>query len=191
MARLGVGRNVLREALRLLAQDGVASMRTGRAGGLFVTAPGPSPVARVLENYLTAHGVGLEHVLEAKRSVELTCVRLACERLDSQGEARLRAAIAYEQTVAPQDSGEVVDLNVHVLLAELTGNPAMHVFVEALTRLALDFAGDVDLESAAPPTHAEHVAICRAVLRRDADRAVALMAAHLTVVGDSLVTRAR
>ncbi|MFN2538050.1 MAG: FadR/GntR family transcriptional regulator [Mycobacteriales bacterium] len=186
MARLGVGRNVLREALRLLAQDGVATMRTGRAGGLYVTSPGPTPVARVLEHYMTAHGVGFEHVLEAKRSIELTCVRLACERLDAAGEARLRAAIEYERTVPVAESGEVADLNIHVLLAELTGNPAMHVFVEALTRLSLDFVGDVDLQATAPPTHLEHIALCEAVLARDPDKAVAIMDAHLSVVGDSM-----
>jgi DNA-binding FadR family transcriptional regulator len=187
MARFGVGRNVLREALRLLARDGLADMRTGRSGGLVVTAPDPSPVARVLEHYMTAHGVDVRHVLEAKHAVELTCVRLACERLDEQGEARLRAAVAYEQTVPAAGSDEVVDLNVHILIAELTGNPAFHVFVEALTRLSLDFARGVDLEAVAPPAHAEHVQICQAVLDRHPDRAVALMEAHLDVVRDSLL----
>lgn len=186
MARLGVGRNVLREALRLLARDGLADMRTGRSGGLVVTAPDPSPVARVLEHYMTAHGVDVRHVLEAKRAVELTCIRLACDRLDDKGEARLRAAIAYEQSVPASGSDEVVPLNVHVLIAELTGNPAFHVFVEALTRLSLDFARGVDLEAMAPPAHAEHVGICQAVLDRDVERAVALMEAHLSTVADSL-----
>ena len=186
MARFGVGRNVLREALRLLARDGLADMRTGRSGGLVVTAPDPSPVARVLEHYMTAHGVDVRHVLEAKRTVELTCVRLACDRLDEKGASRLRDAIAYEESVPAAGSGEVVDLNVHVLLAELTGNPAFHVFVEALTRLSLDFARGVDLESAAPPAPAEHIQICQAVLDRDVERAVALMDEHLSTVADSL-----
>lgn len=186
IARFGVGRNVLREALRLLARDGVADMRTGRSGGLVVTAPDPSPVARVLEHYMTAHGVDVRHVLEAKRAVELTCVRLACERLDEQGAARLRAAIAYEESVPAAGSGEVVDLNVHILIAELTGNPAFHVFVEALTRLSLDFARDVDLETVAPPAHLEHVQICQAVLDGDVERAEALMDAHLKTISDSL-----
>src|SRR5487761_879245 len=37
--RLGVSRAIFREAVRLLEQDNVASMRRGPGGGLIVTAP--------------------------------------------------------------------------------------------------------------------------------------------------------
>src|ERR1700726_1350908 len=45
IARYGVSRAVFREAVRLLEHHGLAEMRRGLHGGLFIRQPDPAPVA--------------------------------------------------------------------------------------------------------------------------------------------------
>jgi DNA-binding FadR family transcriptional regulator len=52
IARYGVSRAVFREAVRLLEHHGLAEMRRGLHGGLFVRQPDPKPVARAMAVYL-------------------------------------------------------------------------------------------------------------------------------------------
>ena len=57
---LASARAVFREAVRLLEQDGVAQMRRGPGGGLVVTAPRASSVARAAALHLQFFGAGAD-----------------------------------------------------------------------------------------------------------------------------------
>ena len=48
IARYGVSRAVFREAVRLLEHHGLAEMRRGLHGGLFIRQPDPEPVAKAM-----------------------------------------------------------------------------------------------------------------------------------------------
>src|SRR5258708_7819114 len=47
--QLGVSRNVLREALRLLEQEGLVEIRRGHTGGIFLTKPDVDVLVRLLK----------------------------------------------------------------------------------------------------------------------------------------------
>ena len=177
--RFGVGRNVLREATRILEQQGIAKMRMGRGGGLVITSPQATSTAHALEMYLASRNVSGEHVLEAKREVELTCVRLAARRTNNTWAARLREAVASERQTPSDHVREIGSNNVHIVIAEMTGNPALILFIKALTQLSANYVLQQDAELGAEATYAEHASIAKAVARGDEDAAVRQMAAHL------------
>ena len=179
IARFKVGRNVLREATRILEQQGIAKMRMGRGGGLVITSPEATSTAHALEMYLASRNVSGEHVLEAKREVELTCVRLAARRINKVWAARLREAVAYEKQTPSDRVREIGSNNVHIVIAEITGNPALMLFIEALTHLSANYVPQRSAEVGADVTYAEHAAIAEAIARGDEDAAVLEMAAHL------------
>jgi DNA-binding FadR family transcriptional regulator len=177
--RFGVGRNVLREATRILEQQGIAKMRMGRGGGLVITSPEATTTAHALEMYLASRNVSGEHVLEAKREVELTCVRLAARRTNNVWATRLREAVAYERQTPSDRVREIGPNNVHIVIAEMTENPALILFVEALTHLSANYVPQRSAELGAEATYAEHASIAEAIARGDEEAAAREMAAHL------------
>ncbi|MEB3071686.1 FadR/GntR family transcriptional regulator [[Mycobacterium] vasticus] len=179
LQRFGVGRNVLREATRMLEQQGIATMRMGRSGGLVISKPQATTTAHALEMFLSSRNVSSEHVLEAKREVELTCVRLAARRITPAGAARLRTAVAAEQQTPKDQLRQVGSNNVHIVIAEITDNPALLLFIEALTHLSVNYVAQQHAEHDAEPTFAAHARIAEAVACGDAELAVREMTAHL------------
>jgi len=177
--RFGVGRNVLREATRMLEQQGIAKMRMGRGGGLVITSPEATATSHALEMYLASRNVSGEHVLEAKREVELTCVRLAARRINNVWAARLRAAVADEQQTPSDRVRDIGSNNVHIVIAEITGNPALLLFIEALTHLSANYVAQQSAELGAGAAYSAHADIAEAVIRGDEQAAVDAMAAHL------------
>jgi len=179
IARYGVSRNVVRQAISMLESQGVVRVQTGRGGGVIVDAPETSPFSRALELYLSARGVSGAHVLEAKREVELTGVRLATRRRTDTDIDRLLRAVEREEQTPTERLRDIGGDNVHIVLAEMTGNPALHLFIEALTHLSAGYVDPEVARTGAAATFAAHRRIAHAVAAGDEQLAVSEMAAHL------------
>lgn len=175
----GVSRNVVRQAISMLESQGVVRVQAGRGGGVVVAEPEASPFSRAMELYLSARGVSGTHVLEAKREVELTCVRLATRRGTEESVRRLLLAVETECRTPVEQLRDIGADNVHIVLAEMTGNPALHLFIESLTHLSAQYVDAAAAVSAAGETFAAHRRIAAAVAAGDEELAVAQMAAHL------------
>ena len=120
-----------------------------------------------------------------KRSVEITSVRLAAERITHAGVERLRHAVSAERNGHPERTKRIGPENIHVLLAELSGNPAMHLVVHALTNLTLPHAKVVTCESV-ERTFDAHAKIAEAVISGDVASAAQSMREHLDDLSKSL-----
>lgn len=169
--RYGVGREVLREAVRLVEHHEVAVMRRGPAGGLVVTAPAVGPAIRAMAVYLDHVGATVGNLLDARLVLEPLAARLAADHLTEEGLAALGTAESGVRAGAGQGTPEL-----HRLIASLCGNPVLALFVDvlvALTGEAADCATGVDAGIA-------HAAIRDAVATGEAGRAEYLVAGHLT-----------
>jgi DNA-binding FadR family transcriptional regulator len=178
LADYGVSRAVLREAIRLLEHHRVAEMRRGPGGGLVVTDPDPAAVTRAAAVYLRYRNVDAEQLFHARIALELAAVRSAAQRIDEAGIAKLRAVLEHETTFVDGVADATVH-DFHIVVAELSGNPALHLFVDVLTKLsAAGFMGAAALfdKTAArrrsTPTelgevHAVHQAIAEAIIAGD------------------------
>jgi DNA-binding FadR family transcriptional regulator len=127
VARYGVGRWVMREAINIVAADGLLELRRGRSGGLFVAAPAEDAVITMLQNYMELSQVKIADVIAARTVVESLAVRLAAERidLDRADELRRRAGNSERATV---DGNELLRD-----IFAITGNLALYVFGCALS----------------------------------------------------------
>jgi DNA-binding FadR family transcriptional regulator len=161
LARYGVSRAVFREAVRLVEHQQVARMRRGPGGGLVVTAPTLESVVDPVAVYLFYADTRVGQVSEARMALEETVAVLAPGRLSEQDIGVLRELAERERGGLVSDHREL-----HTVLAAITKNPALEVFVSLLNRLtSLYFppAARVAKETLAESTHA-HVAIIEAVL---------------------------
>jgi DNA-binding FadR family transcriptional regulator len=176
VAKYGVSRSALREAARLLEHHHVATMRPGPGGGLVVTEPESAAISRALGLYLEYRRVDVAQLLETLRALELTCVRLASERITAADVTRLRIAVEEERKTPEERRRDIGENNLHLLLAEMTGNPAMRVFVEILIKLAAAHAPDV---THAHETYEAHAEIAEAIIAGDVALATHAMSRHL------------
>jgi DNA-binding FadR family transcriptional regulator len=183
-ARYGVGRAVIREAIRLAEHRQVARMRRGRGGGLVVVAPDASAVTESLSIYLEYAQVGVDDLLEARTVLEVFAAAAAAA--GSLGEAHLRAL---------RDAAETP--RVHQLVAETTGNAALSLFIQAIVSLTGQMTGGAPGAAAGPAAddaallsgvaaQPAHRAIVEAIAAADAPAARDRMREHMTALHAAL-----
>jgi DNA-binding FadR family transcriptional regulator len=179
LARLGVSRAVLREAIRMLELHDVATMRRGPNGGLVIKEPAPAAAVRASALNLAFMKASPRDVFEARSVLELRCVELASQRIDEERIAHLRKVLADEQEV--QEHGDIGSHDLHTALAEASGNPAFVHFVRILTQLST--GRHERSEAVAAEVRIAHTKIVEAVIAGDSAVARHRMQTHLAAIG--------
>jgi DNA-binding FadR family transcriptional regulator len=179
----GTTRNVVREAVKVLAAMGRLSVRRG--AGIFVASGGA-----VLGEDELAHfqPTAMEHVLmllDYRRLIESENARQAASIANPVEVRAIRTAAEDSAVDGAREDPEtftVADARFHGAVAVAAHN----VFLQAAVATVRRFAAQSDLllfHGAAPGSLAEagrqHVAIAEAIADGDADRAAALMTAHI------------
>jgi len=180
--RYRVSKPTLREAVRILENRSVATMKRGPGGGLVVKAPSETLATDGAALYLEYRHVSLKQLLIVRRSLELACIDLAVQHLDEEGITRLRAVVADERPDASPGT-DVSTTGFHLLLAELSGNPALALFVGVLIRLMNERferrqRRDLSVEDLRA-IHQRHEGICDAIVTGDSGLARHRMLRHL------------
>jgi DNA-binding GntR family transcriptional regulator len=168
----GVGRGVVRAALRALAQDRVAVLERNR--GAFVARPDPAEA---------------REVFEARRLVEPTLARAASERADAAALARLEAHLAQERAATDAgDAGRAVALSgrFHLLVAEIAVRPTIAAFLAGLVARSSLVVALYWRRAEALCGHCDHGALVAALAARDAAAAGSRMLAHLVAIEAAL-----
>jgi DNA-binding FadR family transcriptional regulator len=171
--RYGVSRAVFREAVRLVENQQVATMRRGPGGGLVVTEPTVDAIIDAAVLYLHRANTRLQEVFEARIVLEVIAAELATERLTTDDATGLRALEEVEE----RDHRAL-----HARLAAITRNPALELFVDILNRVAfLYFRGDGSSlgQNTLWASREAHARIVEAVLDHDAEAASRRMRRHL------------
>jgi DNA-binding FadR family transcriptional regulator len=194
--RYGVSRAVFREGIRIVGHHGVAEMRRGPGGGLVVVEPSVDAAVRTVSLNLEFGDINPRQINEARLALELACVRSAIANLDADGEQQIRDFLDTEidLIMADRSPGEPSDdyatNHFHMLLAELTGNPAMVLFVQILSRVTSRHSSPAtslkQLRVTAEEVHRVHARIADAILARDVDAAERRVETHLNSIVEYL-----
>lgn len=183
---LDVSRPTLREALRALQILGVLEIRHG--GGVYVTSLDPAELLSPFDLFVTLDARNMAELFDARIQYEPLIARLAAERMDDAGVARLAELVAA-QLAAPEDAEVFHDTDVefHKSILDASGN----LFLSRIGKL-LQVLGDqgrqafqkrrgVRLQSIE-----DHEAILAAFQARDPDAAHRAMRAHMMNVRHAL-----
>jgi GntR family transcriptional regulator, transcriptional repressor for pyruvate dehydrogenase complex len=186
MARYGVSRTVVREAMSSLRAAGRLQTQQGR--GAFVLEPAPVPVAYRLDPSEAGVAGDVLVLMEIRIALESEAASLAAQRRDEGGVAELaRIALAFEQSIEDPDRSAAQDRAFHLCVAALSGNPYFGALLGGLgegllPRARIDLFKD---DAAAKRAYlrvlqVEHGNILDAIRRADPEGARAAMRLHLT-----------
>lgn len=125
MAQFGTSRPTIREAFRVLESEQFISVTRGSRSGARVHHPSVDSVARLAGFALQGQGATVADIYEARLAIEPHAARLAAERGDPDGVARLRDELAeLNQLLDSRDSVafRMALARIHQTVVVLSGN---------------------------------------------------------------------
>jgi DNA-binding FadR family transcriptional regulator len=131
----GASRAALRGAIRQLEHHSIVRVERGTGGSVIVAQPDLSATMQAVSVYLEYAGIAPRDILATRRALELATLDLVIERLDREGEQRLRDQVQAEAQLDGRAGADEL-LRFHFLLAELCGDPALRLFDGIVLQLA-------------------------------------------------------
>lgn len=183
MARFGVGRPAIREAMQTLANLGLVTISHGERARVREITPEAAmrQVDTIAQLLLSTSPDSLEHLKNARSFFERGMVRQAAECATPQDVADLRA-IWERQRAAQGDAPAFIraDMAFHTRLAQITGNPIYPAISEMMLGWLQEYHTHMLIwEGRAEQTLAEHVRIIDRIEAHDPDGAEQAMTGHL------------
>jgi GntR family transcriptional regulator, transcriptional repressor for pyruvate dehydrogenase complex len=182
--QLGVARETLRQALRVLEGSGQITITRGTAGGTVVQ--GRTPDADLILHELRARRDDLVDLVEYRAEIESAAARLAAAR---SGEDDIRTMLEAQEALAHasnKDESRRADTAFHLAVASASGNHHLAEAVEdaraamfyPVDLLSFDFIRESSLQ--------QHQAVLDAVAARDAAVAGTTMRTHIEHTRDEM-----
>jgi len=169
---LGASRSVIRRVLARLAEQQVIILQPNI--GSRVAAP---------------NALQVQHMLEARRLVEVTVARLACAQVQPVQVRQLREQVARHHTCIERGQrGAAIRLGAefHLQLAGIAGNKPLAQFLNRLVPLTSLIVAQHQLQGYCDFACHDHREMVDALAVRDAEQAAALMSRHLDYLKQQL-----
>jgi GntR family transcriptional regulator, transcriptional repressor for pyruvate dehydrogenase complex len=131
--QFGVGRNTIREALRLLELHGVITIRSGRGGGPVVRIPRSSDLGETLQLVLQFQGATFTDIIDARALLEPIAASSAAANITPDAFERLQAT---NDLILAETSNEISfsrqNSLFHSIIGECLQMPVISVFLDSL-----------------------------------------------------------
>jgi len=183
MARFGVGRPAIREAMQALAGKGVITISQGERSR--VNAPSATmaldQVDQIAKLLLSRGPDNLAHLKQVRKLLETGSITLAAQFCSAKDAMTLRTLIETQRAQLDDPAKFIrTDIEFHASIAALTRNPLL----ETVTRAMLDwlqayYTPMLHWSGQEGTTLLEHAKLVDHLEAGDADAASQLMGAHL------------
>jgi GntR family transcriptional repressor for pyruvate dehydrogenase complex len=177
IARFQASRASVLEALHILEAKGLIEIRRGMSGGAFVKKPDFLKFSGMLNAMLQSKQFTLSDIYEARLLIEPGIAEIAARIASKSDIATLRASVEYHREI-PTDQTAQVGRNFHYLLASVTQNPLLALFMSSLLGAAQVARADQPLASRKQRLLA-HQQVVDAIEKRDAASAKMSLERHL------------
>jgi GntR family transcriptional repressor for pyruvate dehydrogenase complex len=182
VSQTGLSRGSVREALRMLAVEGLVRPRHGRLGGNIVSLPGKESIAHFVNQFVVGRKLSLRTLQETRETIEPTLARLAAERRSLADVAKLRS-LNDDLALAVSDRTQFAAVNVawHNAVAVASRNDLLAAFMFSMSfGVAMSTMADeydtMEVRKAAINIHAR---IADAIEAENADLAFRRMDKHV------------
>lgn len=172
---LGVSRNPVREAIRVLAAEGFVKVTPRHGASVALLSPEEA-----------------EELFDVRMALEGLAARLAARKSTPDSAAALRAVLdTARQAVTDSRLEEVADLNTafHAAVAEAAGNTYLNLVIGPMLK-RVQWVFQQTAHTRAPHSWTEHVSLYEAIAAGDEKEAEARAVAHVAAARRSYLTAA-
>jgi GntR family transcriptional regulator, transcriptional repressor for pyruvate dehydrogenase complex len=192
VSQTGLSRGSVREALRMLAVEGLVRPRHGRLGGNIVSLPNNEAMAHFISQFVRGRKLSIRTLQETRETLEPTLARLAAERRSTDDVAKLKV-LNEDLSAAVSDRMQFAAINVewHNAVAAASRNDLLAAFLFSMSfGVAISTTADeydtIEVRKAAVDAHTK---IIGAIEAQNPDLAFRRMEQHVRAT--RAVTRAR
>ncbi|SLN10655.1 Putative L-lactate dehydrogenase operon regulatory protein [Pseudooceanicola marinus] len=188
IARFGMSKGTIREAMRILEAQGLVKTRTGPGGGSFVHEVSRERAQALLGNYFYFRDLTLKDIYQMRRWLEPELAASLAGKLTDAQLSRLDAVVeTYDHPssdVEEEREQHIASLRFHQLLAEFARNELLGFVIGFMAQILSDLTIYRRLYEPANPElwekgRAYQLELLDALRRGDADRARLVMADHM------------
>jgi GntR family transcriptional repressor for pyruvate dehydrogenase complex len=176
-ASLGVSRITLREAIRILADEGYLAAKRGQQGGTFVTAL-EEPYQRWLQHMRGDFGQ-LEDIIEFRIAVERRAAKLAAKRRTDMDLATLEEAMDDMALVTDRASYRRADNFFHGCVADASRSPRLIEAIAAARGELFMHTDQIVYDELVAETQAQHRRILDGIRSGDDEATANAVEAHI------------
>lgn len=187
-------RVTVREALKNLENSGIVEIKRGTQGGAFVRDPDVKFVSGFLQDMFSMGLISVFDLTEARMAVEPYSVKMATERIGDDSLVQIRQNIIETRDCLKgchTTDARLFTLEYHRLIAQGSKNPVIFFMVDSIMDIMENNVSAIGIpaESIEKTLH-HHEAIFEALVKRDPDRAQALMLKHIQEIHAALASGA-
>ena len=183
--QIGVSKFSMREALRVAQSQGLIEISQGRRTK--VADLSMKPAAGIMNLLMKRSKYLLLELTEARRSLEISIVRLAAlRRTDEQVEAMARTIADMEANRDDLLFCVDKDIEFHEILAQATKNRVFELINESIGEILRESRKETMRISGVEMPIFEHQEILSAIKKKDPDKAVECMGLHLDTAESNL-----
>ncbi|NLE15572.1 MAG: FadR family transcriptional regulator [Spirochaetales bacterium] len=176
-----VSRPVIREALKLLQERGLITLKNG--SGAYITRPENDTVMNAVNRIMQVDRIKSDDLTQMREILELSSVDQAVKRITDEQLREMDEILSkFEDKSLPLKERVKLDEQFHIAIAQATGNELLSMFVGVLTSLLRDYMGKgILIEGGIEDAIKRHREIYHALLNRDAKAVHQAMVDHLKV----------
>lgn len=179
-AELGIGQSTLREALRILEDDGFIVLKIGPGGGPVVSHPGDEKVSEIVANILQLKKTKLRDLHESRYYLDVPIARIATRTRTDEDLARLAASIKASREATDNDEFLRHTVSFHQILADCAQNRILRLFFGCVRDLLVASFSRVEFDAKWRAAECdEHERIYEAIRDRREEAAEYWMRKHL------------
>ena len=187
--QFNVGRQTIREALRLLELSGFITVQRGGGGGTIIKDTILRRISDLFTDAFRMKRVGIAAITQARLEVERIILDYALNNATAEDMEKIRANVDQaKKIIAKGRLATEANAKFHGLLARSTGNPVFVMVLESIMAVHLDFLTRVpaSLETSAKVVKG-HEELLEAIEAGDRQKAQSLLEAHITEVRERLL----
>jgi len=183
-----VGRQTIREALRLLELSGFISIQTGAGGGPFIKNTIFNRIGDLFLNAFRMRNISLEELTVARLEIEKVVLNYVIDQAEESDIMALKKnVLEARKKIEKNVLATEENFQFHKLLAEASKNDVFVIVMESIMAVHADLMSGirVDLEvSRRGVTYHEN--ILKAIIEKDRSKAPHLLKDHIMEVRDQL-----
>lgn len=169
----------VREALRMLQQDGLVKISVGVNGGAIVQGISMQNAEQPLRQLIEIGTITLQELVDYRTYNDHSCAYLAAKYRTEEDIAKLQEILVrYGKTVADSKELSKIDIEFHKALAQSSHNKLCILITDVVTALCTSLFWEKAETTMSPEeilqinklAHENHMAICDAVTTRDAQK---------------------